>query len=71
MRTNPGNKMTKRTMFLTCQLVNGMNDFRFSQVDFIKLPPIVLKLQEKPDIPSFSLQQVTAVIGDQVMKVIT
>jgi len=41
MRTNPGNKMTKRTMFLTCQLVNGMNDFRFSQVDFIKLLPTV------------------------------
>ncbi len=30
MRTNPGNKMTKRTMFLTCQLVNGMNDFLFA-----------------------------------------
>ncbi|EYB12116.1 hypothetical protein M119_4705 [Bacteroides fragilis str. 3783N1-6] len=28
-------------MFLTCQLVNGMNDFRFSQVDFIKLLPTV------------------------------
>lgn len=47
-----------------------MNDFLLP-ADFIKLPPIVLKLQEKPDIPSFSLQQVTAVIGDQVMKVIT
>lgn len=46
MRTNPGNKMTKRTMFLTCQLVNGMNDFRFSQVDFIKLLPTFV-LSEK------------------------
>lgn len=41
MRTNPGNRMTKRTMFLACQLVNGMNDFLFSQVDFIKLPPTI------------------------------
>ena len=32
MRTNPSNKMTKRTLFLICQLVNGMNDFLFRKL---------------------------------------
>lgn len=27
VQTNPSNRMTKRTTFLTCQLVNKINDF--------------------------------------------